>query len=264
MDKTKIQTSIARNLEATDAEIERFVLSLSKFLDQSFRKILKGKLDGSPKEAAIYLGSIMTRLVDAGLEDKVAEMERIFSHELGAVKEAFDATLGEPLRFSDSDLTDIDTLITFNEQRVLSTVGSYVDDTKAALYSNIVTGSVPDLDEISADLSDRIQRDVQTELNTSAIAFNRAVTAAKANDLGLDLWLYIGPDDKITRDFCKEVLNGTIDNKKRSVPVYTTAEIQDMDNDQGLDVLVYGGGYNCRHQWRPITRDLAEKLGYAD
>jgi hypothetical protein len=35
-----------------------------------------------------------------------------------------------------------------------------------------------------------------------------------------------------------------------------------MDNGQGLDVLTSGGGYNCRHEFRPITLEFAKSLGY--
>lgn len=52
---------------------------------------------------------------------------------------------------------------------------------------------------------------------------------------------FYGPDDKITRPFCRRLLE--------SGRTYTRREIDAMSNGQLPHVFVTGGGYQCRHQW---------------
>lgn len=65
------------------------------------------------------------------------------------------------------------------------------------------------------------------------------------------LFLYVGPDDRITRPFC-EVLVGYAIPKEL---------LDSLNNYQGLKVKKFGGGYNCRHQLLPISEALVEERG---
>lgn len=56
-------------------------------------------------------------------------------------------------------------------------------------------------------------------------------------------YVYIGPDDKLTRPFCRELMRRTADRPM------TLAEIAELDNGELPNVLVTGGGWCCRHQW---------------
>lgn len=64
-------------------------------------------------------------------------------------------------------------------------------------------------------------------------------------------YLFLGPDDRITRPFC-DVCNGY---------AFTAAQRSGLDNGQGLSVKRFCGGYNCRHTWVVITRAYAEERG---
>jgi hypothetical protein len=54
-------------------------------------------------------------------------------------------------------------------------------------------------------------------------------------------FIYSGPNDAITRDFCAELLD--------EGDSYTRDEIDGLDNEQLDSVWLTGGGWNCRHQW---------------
>lgn len=66
--------------------------------------------------------------------------------------------------------------------------------------------------------------------------------------------MYVGPLDDATRPFCEEILNS------KDLPIYTVEEIQSMDNGQLGDVFTSCGGYNCRHEWVPISGNLEKEL----
>jgi len=40
--------------------------------------------------------------------------------------------------------------------------------------------------------------------------------------------------------------------------VVTKDQMRKLDNGQGLGVLVYCGGYNCRHSWSPVSEGFIE------
>jgi hypothetical protein len=120
---------------------------------------------------------------------------------------------------------------------------------------SVLSGSEIDVDEFYDGKSEVLMNQMDAEINTMISTFNRTVTANKAQELGFELMQYLGPDDQVTRPFCREVLS-------RDPAIYTIDEILEMDNEQGLPVLESGGGWNCRHQWRPITTERAIELGW--
>lgn len=85
---------------------------------------------------------------------------------------------------------------------------------------------------------------------------SRTVQEAYANSLDLDYAIYQGGEIKTTREFCDEH-NGN---------VYSRLEIarlgqQDWKGKKvGNNVFVDCGGYNCRHEWQWITKQLAARL----
>ena len=103
------------------------------------------------------------------------------------------------------------------------------------------------VDDILADLSEVIDRSdsqIATLYDTSVSIFTRQVELLDAGDDPETRFLYAGPDDDVTREFCKERVGN----------VYTRAEIEAMDNGQIDNVLLTGGGYNCRHVWMAVSR----------
>lgn len=90
-----------------------------------------------------------------------------------------------------------------------------------------------------------------TQVRTQLASTGRAVTASAAQQFELDLYLYTGPRDGITRDFCRPLVNKVVDEKQMSR----------LNNGQGLPVATYGGGYNCRHSWSPITEGFQQAAG---
>ena len=87
-----------------------------------------------------------------------------------------------------------------------------------------------------------------TEVKTQISSFGRSITAFTAEEVGLTHYLYTGPKDGITRPFCRQLID----------LVVTKDQMRKLDNGQGLGVLVYCGGYNCRHSWSPVSQGFIE------
>jgi len=90
-----------------------------------------------------------------------------------------------------------------------------------------------------------------TYARTSHITAAREFQAAQANELNLERFMGIGPLDSLTRPFCV----------KHVGKVYTREEIDQMDNGSTRsDVFVDFGGWNCRHSWPPVTKEVADAI----
>lgn len=87
-----------------------------------------------------------------------------------------------------------------------------------------------------------------TVIKTKISQYGRGLTAIASAVAELDHYLYTGPIDGITRDFCKAIVNKVVDEKQMSK----------LNNGQGLAVKTSGGGYNCRHSWSPVTESFIE------
>ena len=87
-----------------------------------------------------------------------------------------------------------------------------------------------------------------TKIKTKISQYGRGLTAMASAVAELDHYLYTGPRDGITRDFCKALVNLVVDEK----------QMTKLNNGQGLAVKTSGGGYNCRHSWSPVTESFIE------
>ena len=90
-----------------------------------------------------------------------------------------------------------------------------------------------------------------TEVNTKLSMYGRGVTAAMAEEAGLNYYLYTGPIDGITRDFCRPLVD----------KVVSESQMKKLNNRQGLPVKTGGGGYNCRHSWSPVSEGFLKAAG---
>ena len=193
-------------------------------------------------------------LVDAGLEDVLDDIEAAYGDELGFIADEYERITGGNV-FTQDDVEAIQAIVTADVERIGATARAAGINLRAEIIRATVIGTEPDVD-ILADLTGALKNRVKTELNTGMAAFNRTMTIKKAIDVfgpNPD-FIYIGPDDRKTRDFCDNLLS------QRTPPVYSLAEIRRLDNGQGLDVFSSGGGFNCRHDWRPFTDALREEF----
>lgn len=250
-------TAITRSIRLTEKEVENFGLRLQGVLSKTLGKIIRRINAGNvkAKNAAQVLGSLWEILEKEGLSELLPEIRRIYGSRLARLQTDLIERSGKTNIFANIDTKAIETLINFDVDRVTSTLKAHVDDTRAVLMRAVLTGEELDAEAITGRSNSVATYRIATELNTSVAMFDRTVTAEVGKELGFDLWEYLGPMDSITRPFCEEVLS-------KDPPIYTTEEVEAMDNEQGLPVMSSGGGYNCRHQWRPISEEAARAKGW--
>lgn len=187
-----------------------------------------------------------TALIDAGIEEQLSILEELYGVELSFVVDEFGRLTDEP-PFIEEDIDAAEILMEAEIEKVAGRVSNIATDLQAEIARSIFLDQEPDLERL-ASRAGRTVSQIKTEVNTGMAAFNRTFTVRKAKDAFGEnpKFIYIGPNDDVTRDFCRGVL------LDRSPPVYTLKEIEAMDNKQDLPVLTTGGGFNCRHDWRPF------------
>jgi hypothetical protein len=99
--------------------------------------------------------------------------------------------------------------------------------------------------------SELIKKDIgefqaSTLANTAVAQFDNAYMIENAQQAGVTKFIYDGTIIATTRDFCRERVGKT----------FTLAELEAMDNGQGLPVIPSLGGYNCRHYLTPIIDQI--------
>lgn len=239
------------------AEIKAFTQRLQIILGDSLDEVI-GELDiGTEKGIAnaAAIAQLEQVMREQGFTEELGNLRAMYGEELQYIRSQYkDLGIKDP--FAGVDSSVIETLIRFDTDVIDNKVGQYLGDFKSQLMRGVLLGDIPTSKELREQYGDTIAGQISTELNTGLVSFNRTVTTSTAADLGLTLFRYIGPDDEITREFCENVLHDA------PGAIYTIDEIEAMDNGQGLRVLNFGGGYNCRHEFRPLTLERAIELGY--
>ena len=147
----------------------------------------------------------------------------------------------------------VDTLVAFKDLR-LAELLELGDDAVTALQRATLDGvlgsrSVADLVDDLEDALEVTKRQGRTIYDTAVSTYGRAVNQLPTTGAPDELFLYAGPADSALRPFCRE----------RVGKVYTRKQISEMDNRQLPNVLLTGGGYNCRHTWSPVS-ELDDEL----
>lgn len=250
----KEKPKVIKEIEDREKDVELYVINLEKFLSKNLKSVLSDleKKEFTPKEAGEALGGLVSLLKRAGLSDKLEVVHDIYAEELLTLQDELLGFVGGA-RLNAADIDVAEALVTFDTERIEAEVLSYVTDLRSGTMRAVIAGSPERILDLEEKLSGRLLGNLKTEINTAVSAFNQTLTQKKAQELGIDLFVYLGPLDDITRPFCRA----------RVDKVYSMAEIAKMDNGQDLDPFIYRGGYNCRHQWRPVSEDLArEEFGY--
>jgi hypothetical protein len=232
-------------------EIDGFLKQLKRFLDTALEEVVGEMMDGN-SDPALALGGLLDAIKKKGLKGELAELATIYKGELKKVQAQYkDVGISSTYRAINTDT--LNALIKFKVEDIQNKSLEVIGELRPKILEQVIMGQAIDLTPLKAIVASRLFNQVKTELRTATLTFNRTVTVSRAKELGYEKWSYVGPDDDVTRPFCQDLLS-------RDPAIYTTEEIEEMDNDQDLDVFTSCGGWNCRHRWVPISDELEAEL----
>ena len=229
-------------------EFEKQLAKSTKKLQEAVTRLMKqGRgdilLNMSPLELKNFL-------ISEGLGESIAYFEQ---SQLDIVQLTNEAMKAIDPNFISGDINIISSTI----QRTVASVFDYSvipDLTKAiknTVNSALVIGSTKaPLDALASEFLKSVGRNT-TQARLKIAEFGRSTQAVNAESAGLDLFLYVGPKDGITRPFCRKLVG----------KVLSKSQINRLNNGQGAGpVLTTGGGYNCRHSWTPISKGFVQVM----
>ena len=103
-------------------------------------------------------------------------------------------------------------------------------------------------------------------LNDSLRDFDATLNFNKANDAGLTFVKYYGDIIPTTRDLCKKMVGGQLNKRKNGL--FTIEEIKSIwstrswSGKKSGNPLVVRGGYNCRHQFSYLVKQIKMRKYY--
>jgi hypothetical protein len=260
-----LQRAVEKDAALIDALTDSFAAELSTVLDllkTKIRGLIKkidtnpdGRLVGTQQSLALALrmrADIIRVLEDAGytklaLKAVDAPLDRLAAQVLNGGVEA--VRIGA---------YDLDALVAMKQIR-FAQILQVGEDIAANLWRVTLDGvlgarPVVDLVDDISDLLDTSAKQARTLYDTMTSTFSRQVGQIGTTGEPDEAFLYVGPDDIKTRDFCAE----------RVDRVYSREAIEAMDNGQLPNVYLTGGGFSCRHAFRRVSALDVELLALMD
>jgi len=129
-------------------------------------------------------------------------------------------------------------------------VGGYSRGAMLDELKGVITGEYPWGDKVGL-----YEWHAGTYVRTAAQRQAQLFMNYQAERYGLDKFMYSGPLDENTREFCEKLLRGG--------EFYSKDKIAAMDNGQTQDVFTTCGGFNCRHKWVAVSDEIAGAISQA-
>ncbi|SRR5579872_1136279 len=224
--------------------------SLTGYLQRQL-SITDGTVDRTPGNLRIIRSlddRFMEYLDDAGYNTLLNSFTNEFTGQTVFLQDILQYLgIGHPVGFTASDL-NLFTALKLNAITSLEMVAETAarNTMQRAMFS-IAGLKFSDLVEMLATRLETSVGKAKTIADTAQISFYRTMTDATFRRIEADLpeeeleYVYSGPDDSITRPFCEHLL--------KAAKSYTRAKIDQMSNGQIPNVMISGGGFNCRHTW---------------
>jgi hypothetical protein len=241
LDILKKEVSVAQEFEQQLAKsTKKLQDAIAKIIKQGRGQIL---LNMTPVELKNFL-------ISEGLGDSIAYFE---ASQLDIVEMTNKAMKAIDPNFISGDINLISSTIQRASASVFddSVIPSLSKSIKDAVNTVAVIGSTKAPLDALAQSFQRATSANTTQARLKISEFGRSVQAINADQAGIDLFMYVGPKDGITRPFCRKLVG----------KVLSKSQINKLNNGQGAGpVLTAGGGYNCRHSWSPVSKGFIKVM----
>jgi hypothetical protein len=249
---------------------KRLTRELKKlFADYMARVVAMLATGGSTKTDVLALADItaMMRdlhgvLLDAGFEDVLNNFAGSFP-DLAHAATAYTEALGVEPSLAGVDAGALHAYVEFQTTQLAQSINQkLVPPIQSALlqanFGSLDRQTV--VDQVAALEPTLTTSQATTLVDTAFAQFQRSVIVQKGEELNLEIYQYLGPDDAITSDQCHLML--TIDKHGAKGFLYKDEITADLHEDLRDNPLIAGGHPRCRHQWSPVTLAYAQEQGF--
>lgn len=252
---------------------ERFKADIARIFDgftRQLRRYLKTPDFVSPSDARRLTAAIKVRadildmLQSAGFDQFVADYQEMFPIIAREALQQF-AVFDAPVTMSGVSTKALDALIeqqTFLMRNLVN--NQVVEPLMQHLFSSIVADTSIEtlISNVSLVADNLSTKQVETLVSDSFAQFNRITTRLRADELGFDLYVWLGPQDEATSEQCQALF----DEAPYGVAGVWKKDDISADMVDGLqgDPFIMGGHWNCRHEFRPLDTQTAIDMGFKD
>lgn len=202
-------------------------------------------------------------MIDAGSDDIIADFVDDFGPATKSALQYFARVSGAKADLAGVDKESLQSLISFTEGTLRETVDRrYLFPVQEAVFQAAM-GSInmsTAIDSIMSRAEELSEAQVTTLITDSFVQYQRTVTVQKGDALGLEVFIYTGPDDDVTSDQCRALLN--YDEHGLEGGFYKDEISADLHPALKGNPLIAGGHVNCRHRFMPVTEDFAVEMGF--
>ena len=254
MNLQSLNREISRLNTGMDTDIEALVKLTDRYQSDYEKLLLKTEFDLNagrlkPTVKNFNKAQSMKPMQKLGFNDMALSHTKVYSDH---AKEqlAFNKRIGISVDIGFRDLTqikilrEIDFAVFWQEAEMLDAlVKKQLINAIAANadYKDVVNNLANDLLG-QGDKLGNLSRFADTYMRTALADFGRIIDQEIENAAGGDnpkaLYIYAGPLDARTRDFCVQHVGET----------KTRAEWEDIGNSEGVDMFSEGAGFRCRHR----------------
>ena len=185
-----------------------------------------------------FATALLTIDIEGSLKSKLQNATKVYTD---AHRKVLESTIG----FAEVNPNALATFATLNEQLFDNSV---IRSISGHIRTQVIRGLQINLsaNEIIENVIDsRISNaQIETLVNTTLNTYSRQVTN-QMMELSPEnsKYVYVGPSDDKTRDIClRQISSGKLTKKE-------------IINKFGNDVLIEGGGFNCRHKWELASEE---------
>jgi len=150
--------------------------------------------------------------------------------------------------FADIAEETLQALVRFNAESLINDIDNIAVNIKKEVIKGAIAGVGRNgvLQELRK-LTNMSEAQMKTIIDTGMNEYSRSVTRIMMDEMPDDTkYVYIGPTDEKTRVECLEMV---------ASGEQTLEQINVFSKQYGRDVLINGGGYNCRHKWEIAVQD---------
>lgn len=247
------QKEVQALIDADDQAIKLFAEKLRSKIEKQLTKAVSN-LENAKSIAALLLelNKLSTANLPKEVKKELNQYIDLYQKSIKDVGERIKQTTSITKVFNSNDIRIVNELYDFSQAKIISSVNETYVQFKTSVAQSYIVGSLPSVDEVISSLGSSLSSKLETEVNTQLAGIQNTLTIKKAEELELTHFLYSGGLIKTSREFCSQ----------RAGNIYTFAEAKTWDNEQGLPVIPYLGGYNCRHAIVPMTKDRAIEEGW--
>ena len=216
---------LVRDLKVKDGRLVATKASLGRVL--GLRRDLLGVLESSGFHA----------LAESAFDEPLDQMTRLILRGNAIAQKAAALSTADVSSIAAFKTVRFEELLQLGRSSAIRLARLVLDGT---LGAQTVDGIVDDV----ADMLDVTDAQARTLYDTAISIYSRQIDQLQTTGEPDELFYYAGPLDTKTRVFCRE----------RVGKVFTREQLETADNGQLPNPLLTGGGYNCRHQPKRVSK----------